>query len=168
MVHGLAEQSAGRFVLQSRPGIGTTATLWLPVEATAKIAAEPPGETVAELSHKPLIILAVDDDALVLMNTAAMLEDLGHVVTSAHSGQEAIRKFEQGTRYDLLITDQGMPGMTGLQLVEKLREKVPALPVILATGYAELPEGVIGNAIRLSKPFLQAALADAVRQATIP
>jgi CheY-like chemotaxis protein len=107
----------------------------------------------------------VDDDALVLMNTAAMLEDLGHVVTSAHSGQEALQRFEHQAHYDLVITDQGMPGMSGLQLIEKIRLKAPQIPAILATGYAEIPEGMVTDVVRLNKPFLQGALAEAVRRA---
>jgi PAS domain S-box-containing protein len=166
MVHGLAEQSGGRFVLDSHPGIGTTATLWLPIETAAEAAAPSTGEPAAQPASRPLAVLVVDDDALVLMNTAAMLEDLGHEVTSAHSGREALHRFEQRQRYDLLITDQGMPGMTGLQLIEQARLKAPDMPAILATGYAELPEGPVPDAIRLNKPFLQGALAEAVRRAT--
>jgi PAS domain S-box-containing protein len=165
MVHGLAEQSGGRFVLESHPGIGTTATLWLPIEGRAEAAGDQPGEAVAQRSDRPLTVLVVDDDALVLMNTAAMLEDLGHVVTSAHSGQEALQRFEHQAHYDLVITDQGMPGMSGLQLIEKIRLKAPQIPGILATGYAEIPEGMVADVIRLNKPFLQGALAEAVRRA---
>jgi CheY-like chemotaxis protein len=167
MVHGLAEQSGGRFVLDSQLGIGTTATLWLPIEPTVEAAAASTKEPAAERAPRPLAVLVVDDDALVLMNTAAMLEDLGHEVTSAHSGREALQRFEQQASYDLLITDQGMPGITGLQLIEQIRLKAPDMPAILATGYAELPQGPVPHAIRLNKPFLQGALAEAVRRATV-
>jgi PAS domain S-box-containing protein len=86
MVHGLAEQSGGRFILKSKSGEGTTASLWLPVipapagGAPSKTA---PDDAAFALT-KPLAILAVDDDALVLMNTAAMLDDRGHRVTMAY------------------------------------------------------------------------------------
>jgi hypothetical protein len=79
MVHGLAEQSGGRFVLKSKPGEGTTASLWLPIVKGAPGSAH--GVTMIDDASfalsKPLAILAVDDDALVLMNTAAMLDDRG-------------------------------------------------------------------------------------------
>jgi Histidine kinase-, DNA gyrase B-, and HSP90-like ATPase len=75
MVHGFAEQSGGRFILHSRKGSGTTAEIWLPV---AKTSARPAPAPMATKAFRPLTILVVDDDSLVLMNTVAMLEDLGH------------------------------------------------------------------------------------------
>ena len=102
-------------------------------------------------------ILAVDDDALVLMNTAAMLEDRGHRVSVAYSGREA-RALLERQRFDLLITDQGMPGMTGAELIEHVRTEHPGLPIVLATGYAELPAGLAVNVPRIAKPFHQAEL----------
>src|SRR6202043_2255581 len=78
MVHGLAEQSGGRFNLRSRVGEGTTAELWFPVDHEAVSAAKHPRPPAAgaEGQHLSLVVLAVDDDDLVLMNTVAMLEDL--------------------------------------------------------------------------------------------
>jgi len=110
---------------------------------------------------KALTILAVDDDPLVLMNTVAMLEDMGHVVIDAMSGAEALTKLH-GAAIDLMITDQAMPGMSGSELARQVHELRPGLPVILATGYAELPPS--GNAAlpRLPKPFSQAELERAV------
>jgi hypothetical protein len=77
MVHGLVEQSGGRLILRSRKGRGTTAELWLPV---AKTSAQPVAPTLAASAKpfRPLTIVVVDDDPMVLMNTVAMLEDLGH------------------------------------------------------------------------------------------
>ena len=65
-------------------------------------------------------------------------------------------------RVDLVVTDQAMPGMTGTQLVEEIRRTHPDLPVLLATGYAELPNGESPKVPRLNKPFLQAHLAQAI------
>jgi hypothetical protein len=84
MVHGMAEQSGGRLVLKSRAEEGTTAELWLPVDATETIrTAERPAQPDPELVREPLAVLAVDDDALVLMNASAMLKDLGRTVFEA-------------------------------------------------------------------------------------
>src|SRR5690606_36072005 len=102
-----------------------------------------------------LKILVVDDDALVLMNTVDMLEDLGHEVVSASSGAEALR-LADSTRFDVVVTDHAMPRMTGTQLATALRSRQPGLPIILATGYAELPPGSDIGLPRLSKPFSQA------------
>jgi hypothetical protein len=78
MVHGMGEQSGGRLVLKSREGEGTTAELWLPVaEAQASVGPKSRALRQDYVSASPaLAVLAVDDDALVLMNTSAMLEDL--------------------------------------------------------------------------------------------
>jgi len=164
MVHGFAEQSGGRLVLKSRPDKGTTAEIWLPV-------AEPPAPTIAvtvapppDLAKqtRPLTVLAVDDDALVLMNTAAMLEELGHTVFEAFSGKEALEILRREQDIDLVITDQAMPRMTGTQLARTIQQEWPDMAIMLATGYAEIaPEDEIGLP-KLSKPFLQGELAAAI------
>jgi CheY-like chemotaxis protein len=97
-----------------------------------------------------------------LMNTTALLEDLGHKVIEASSGREALAILEHGEEIDLLITDHAMPQMTGAQLIAAVGERWPALPVILATGYADLPAGAKAGVLRLNKPFWQADLEKAV------
>ena len=143
MVHGLAQQSGGRFVLKSRVGEGTTAELWLPVGAEAASAKEQrrPVSPGADRPHALLVVLAVDDDGLVLTNTLAMLEDLGHTALGASSGNAALEVLRQDNSIDLVITDQVMPRMTGLQLANAIKAEWPKLPVILATGFAEIPSG---------------------------
>ena len=128
MVHGLAEQSNGRLVLKSRLGEGTTAEIWLPVaqkaadqKGTADIVAFPSSTT------RPLAVLVVDDDLLVLENTAAMLEDLGHRAIEARSGQEAIGLLDRARTLDLVVTDHVMPNMTGAQLIERIRAVRPEM-----------------------------------------
>ncbi|WP_422016468.1 PAS domain S-box protein [Reyranella sp.] len=154
MVHGLAEQLGGCLQLESAPGAGTTASLWIPVAAGADV---PPhrGAPAPSSDAVSLHILAVDDDALILVNTAAMLEDLGHRVTTAYSGREALAALARLERVDLVVTDQAMPGMTGTELVAEIRRERPGLPVLLATGYAELADGGMSDLPRLNKPFLQ-------------
>jgi PAS domain S-box-containing protein len=156
MVHGLAQQSGGRLVLKSRKGEGTTAELWLPVAEVESAAARRPEAALQPV--RSLRVLVVDDDALVLANTAAMLEDLGHEVIEASSGEQALRVLRRSKAVDLVITDQIMPSMTGSQLVEAVRSEWPNLKVILATGYAELPPNA-EELPRLNKPFLQQDLA---------
>lgn len=170
MVQGLAAQSGGRLVLKSRPGSGTTAEIWLPVaegDAEPEAADAIPTEETSAAARE-LVVLAVDDDALILMNTAAMLEDMGHKVVEASSGEAALQLLRQGQKVDLIITDQAMPGMRGDQLVSAIREEWPNLPIILATGYAELPEGLGMDLPRLGKPFMQQQLEEAVAEATRP
>jgi PAS domain S-box-containing protein len=165
MVQGFAEQGGGVLALRSRKGCGTTVEMWLPV-AEARLpgrtgevtAAAPPPGTAPELR-----VLVVDDDALVRMNTGAMLEDLGHSVIEAASGEEALSQLRSGTEADLVITDQAMPHMTGMQLAKAMRNVLPDLPIILASGYAEMEEGEHGDLPRLSKPFSRNELARAIR-----
>jgi CheY-like chemotaxis protein len=167
MVHGLAEQLGGRLQLESTPGHGTSASLWLPVMSQPTTARPTPAPE-PELPQMPaLSILAVDDDALVLINTAAMLEDRGHKVTMAYSAAEATELMKRHT-FDLLITDQGMPGMTGAELIEQVRKTHPGLPIVLATGYAELPSGAAPGVPRLAKPFRQQQLLEVVARTIAP
>jgi PAS domain S-box-containing protein len=164
MVDGLTEQLGGKFVLKSTKGEGTTAEIWLPVsDAGVGVGevARPQGMPHAA----PARILAVDDDTLVLMNTSFMLEDLGHTVVTASSGRKALELLRSDPSIGLVIADQAMPGMTGTELIREMRSQWPAIPVILATGYAELPPGAAPE-VKLSKPFGQEELALAVATAT--
>jgi CheY-like chemotaxis protein len=170
MVHGLAEQSGGRFILRSRIGEGTTAELWLPVAETGARVKEiiPRAAHASESRDAPLVVIAVDDDALVLTNTVAMLEDLGHIGFAATSGREALDIIRREPSIDLVITDQAMPHMTGIQLAESIGQEWPDLPVIIATGYAEIPPGSGLDLRKLGKPFTQEQLADEVARAVPP
>ena len=164
MVHGLAEQSGGRLLIHSKAGEGTAMEVWLPrAESGSEAVSSAARAEQAEADDgPPLTILAVDDDSLVLMNTLAMLEDMGHRVLATSSGPEALAVSER-ERIDLVITDYAMPGMNGVHLLEALRKRNPDLPALLATGYAELPAGVGGDLPRLAKPFLQDDLRRALR-----
>jgi PAS domain S-box-containing protein len=161
MVHGMAEQMGGRLMIKSKPGEGTTAEIWLPAMGGAAEHRRAPAEAAPAPSTRKLRVLAVDDDRLVLFNTTAMLEDLGHVVVEASSGDEALGLLRQQD-FDLMITDQAMPKMTGVQLIEAVARDWPALPVILATGYAEIPGGTDVKAPKLAKPFSEKQLAQAL------
>ena len=166
MTHGLAEQSGGRLVLESAPGQGTTASLWLPADLKAAEpdqAAQQQQAASGQAPSRSLSILAVDDDSLILLNATAMLEDGGHRVTSAYSGSEALEALRRGDRFDLVITDYAMPGMTGAQLIEAMNAEGFDIPVVLATGYAELPSHVMSTVPRIAKPYLQEQLLQIVR-----
>ena len=167
MVHGLAAQSGGKLILKSSRGAGTTAELWLPTADSVAPPLAPAAPHQAEAASRPLSILAVDDDALVLMNTAMMLEDLGHRVVEAGNGRQALAALETSGPFDLVISDHAMPEMTGSQLAATIHATWPDLPVLLATGYAELPGGSQALPL-LSKPFSQSQLADAVAAALRP
>ncbi|MBN9439386.1 PAS domain-containing sensor histidine kinase [Bosea sp. (in: a-proteobacteria)] len=158
MVHGMVEQSGGRLDIRSVAGQGTTVEIWLPAarhsDASEPQRIAPPVEPVEKPAPR-LKVLAVDDDALVLMNTVVLLEDLGHEVVEASSAKEALARLSNGEQFDLLITDHAMPEISGAQLITAVSTNWPALPIILATGYAELPRDIPSSITRLSKPFWQ-------------
>jgi len=158
MVHGMAEQMGGRLILKSKLGEGTTAEIWLPISDTMQAKSGEDSRQTPSVSAPPsLRVLAVDDDRLVLFNTVAMLEDMGHCVFEATSGEEALDLLRRQS-FDLVITDQAMPRMTGAQLMSAIRKDWPDLPIILATGFAEIPGGTDVKAPILSKPFTETDL----------
>lgn len=166
MAQALMEQSGGTLRLQSKPGAGTCVSLVFPAMT---VPTENPDATEdrfdlsgSERNIGPLTVLAVDDDALVLMNTTMMLEDLGHRPVEAYNGAEALRILEERSDIDLVITDQSMPRMTGAELATAIAARKAHLPVILATGYLELPEDKGGKLPRLPKPFTQDQLRSAI------
>ena len=165
MVHGLAEQSGGRMTVRSQVGEGTTVELWLPQVAAGDEREVFVGTGAAQTIQplQSLTVLAVDDDSLVLLNTVAMLEDLGHTVFPAMSARDGLAVLKR-ENIDLVITDFAMPQVTGLQLADEIRASQMDVPVILATGYAELPPGADPTLPRLAKPFLQDDLARALQQ----
>jgi len=161
MVHGLAAQSGGAMQISSRSGAGTTVRLWLPVDGSALRQAAPKVEPHPQHERR-CRVLVVDDDPLISASTAAMLEDLGHVVIEASSAARALEVLRIGPRIDLVITDQAMPGMTGLELARQVRQAWPGTPVILASGYADLPDSADVPVPRLAKPYQQAELATCI------
>ena len=153
-----AVQLGGALQLSSTVGKGTVATLLLPV-ATAVPQAE---GTVrkSQKANRSAVILFVDDDPLIALSTTEMLEDLGHNVIGACSGPQALDIIRSGQPLDLMMTDHVMPGMTGLELATASRQVRPSLPILLATGYAELPDGASLDLPRLAKPYRQDQLRD--------
>jgi signal transduction histidine kinase/CheY-like chemotaxis protein len=162
MVHGLTVQLGGTLELSSVVGRGTTATLLLPVTTKAPEITNP--AQMARNVNRSAVILFVDDDPLIAMSTTEMLEDLGHRVIGATSARHALDIIHSGQPIDLMVTDHVMPGMTGIELALKSRELRPALPILLATGYADLPEGAPLDLPRLAKPYHQDQLRDRLDQ----
>lgn len=169
MVHGFAEQSRGRLTLESTPGQGTVASIWLPALGIAAEfkprAAQAPATPDALIG--PLTVLAVDDDHLVLMNTADMLRDQDHQVLMARSAREALVLLKH-IRVDAVVTDHAMPQMTGLQLAEEIDRTYPGLPVVIASGYAEITSDPNSRFVRLAKPFSQSELNRALARSISP
>lgn len=169
MVQGFVTQSGGALTLSSRTGLGTTVELWLPraIEPVGEVEpAEAAASGPAASGARALRILMVDDDPLVLAATTSMLEDLGHTAQVAASGEEAMALLRQHDGFDLLLTDHLMPGMSGVQLAARARTLRPELPILLASGFAELDDLAGTQWPRLRKPYGLGDLAAALAAAT--
>jgi signal transduction histidine kinase len=162
MVDGLVAQSGGAMRITSQPGLGTTVELWLPVSEAAETARPRPASAPRLRAVRCCRILVVDDDPIVLSGTVAMLEDLGHEVCEAASAEEALEMLGAAPEVDLVITDHAMPGMTGTDLAKQIRQNWAQLPVVIATGYADLPADSELGLPRLSKPYRQQEVAELV------
>jgi signal transduction histidine kinase len=161
-VQGMAVQSGGAIHISSTPGAGTKVDLWFPVAAAASaIMAAAPAVDAAPANNQ-FMVLVVDDEALVGHVTATMVEDLGHAAMWVPSGAEALEVIRSGRPIDVVITDHAMPGMTGGQLAEVIHKLIPGMPIILATGFADLPGSYAQDLPRLSKPYGPDELAQAL------
>lgn len=164
MVHGLAAQSGGMFSLDSAPGAGTRATLWLPVAAGAADAIDQrpsdsrPGPRNAR-------VMLVDDEEIVRRAAAEMLSDIGYTVVQAGSAAEALTLIERDGAADLVLTDYKMPGMNGVELATAIRKIRPDIPILLITGFASQSDRPLDASLpRLAKPFRQSELAGRVAE----
>lgn len=156
IVHGLAQQQGGALLLRSTPGQGTTAEIWLPaVKPKAGLeVAEDPQTVVRAEPNEPLAlrVLVVDDDALVLAGTSALLADLGCMAARTDSARAALQLLEQSA-FDLMITDFAMPDMDGMLLIQQVRQSYPELTCVLTTGYAGRVDTLADSLLSLPKPF---------------
>ena len=156
MVHGLAAQLGGALTIQSRPGVGTSVELWLPIATTTAEPLETPVD--AERLAAAGTALLVDDEDIVRASTADMLSDLGYAVVEASSAEEALALLDGGLVPDVVVADHLMPGMTGTDLALVTQARGVTIPVLIVSGYAE-DEGINPALPRLTKPFRQGELA---------
>ncbi|MEE7506571.1 response regulator [Methylobacterium mesophilicum] len=156
MVFGLAQQSKGRLVIDSVVGRGTRVELALPFADQAPEQA-PEASGSVPVAGRRAHVLIVDDDSQVRHVTASFLTGFGHSTTEASDGEAALRLLA-ADRYDIVVADLAMPGMSGIELAAEIRERDPRLPVLILTGHAEamqIPEDLPV----LTKPFRSADLA---------
>ena len=155
-VYGMARQAGGEAYIQSEVGKGTTITLLLPrSEPASPGTVEPSASAEPEAAQTQSCILVVDDDPEVRSILVAALELLGHAVTAAADGRSGLEALDE-SKPDLMIVDFAMPGMNGAEVAEHARTRHPDLPIIFASGYADIAaiEGAAGRSSRiLRKPF---------------
>jgi PAS domain S-box-containing protein len=166
VVHGIITNHGGVIAVQSAPGQGTTLTIYLP--RIAEIAAEE-NPLPQALPHGSGYILFLDDERVIVRWGKEMLERLGYVVeayTASDKALEAIR--EAPYRFDLVITDQTMPHMTGEKFVEELRQLRPDMPIILCTGFSHTMDAekahTMGIAAFCMKPLVAHDLVDTIQR----
>ena len=166
VVHGIVKRHEGAIVTYSEPGKGTTFNLFFPRvqgkqgQETAKLEAIPMGEER---------ILLVDDEEVQCQSGQHLLERLGYTVVTASNSLEALDVFRtQPNAFNLVITDQNMPRLTGMELAEKMLLIRPDIPIILCTGFTEVIDGKDAKARGVQefmmKPFSARQLAETIRR----
>lgn len=165
MVYGFVQQSQGDLKIYSAPDHGTTIRMTLP-RGTREDRREPPvGQGDVQHGDGETVLL-VEDEADLLDMMSALLADLGYRVGTATSGQEAWDRIAAGERFDILLSDVVMPGgMSGIDLAQKVRERMPGAAVILMSGYAGLSQtrSEAPDVPILQKPCMPGDLARALR-----
>jgi len=155
-VYGTVKAHGGSVAIRSELGGGTTITLLLPSFQSGRGEAQAP-EAARSEPGEALRILLVDDDPVILETMPCLLESMGHGVTTACRGEEALDRLEAGLAVDLVVLDHNMPGLTGTETLVRLRERRPDLPVILATGFVdEFTENLVTSlpqVLILKKPY---------------
>jgi PAS domain S-box-containing protein len=171
VVHGIIQAHRGTIVVQSAPGEGATFTLYLP-EAPVDSAAAAPVEASMPRGHGELIAV-VDDEDIVRSFAQMALEKLDYRVASFDSPAQCLETLrKQAGDFAVLLTDQTMPVMNGIELAAEARAAAPHLPVVIMSGYFSRisPEKLaqIGQVALLSKPFTNEELARAINRALHP
>jgi len=163
-VYGFVQRYGGAIGITSSKGKGSVFTLNLP--GTSAVHALP--EPERNVSQRSLRILVVDDQEIIRQLIAEMLEAEGHVALPVPDGEEALRKLSDG-RWDLVISDQSMPGMTGSQIAAEVRRRNLSVPFILLSGFGDEMRAKGGNPegvdLLLSKPVTASGLRKALQAA---
>jgi PAS domain S-box-containing protein len=166
VVYGIVQALHGSITVESEPGLGTTFRVMLPV-----ISATLESDRVVSLDDQGgnEHILFVDDEELLRESSRGMLERLGYKVTVAQDGHEALKLVSKDpAQFDLVITDQAMPGITGAALAKKLMKLRPDVPVILCTGHSDTvsSESARAAGIRefVMKPFSRREIGTLIRR----
>jgi signal transduction histidine kinase len=157
MVHAMATNAGGRVTLETAQGEGTVVTIWLPRSEDAPDAPDAGGSGERQ---EPLRVLLAEDDPDVRTVSEDHLRALGHEVVAVAEGEAALTRFAEA-RFDLVMTDFAMPGLSGAELADAIATRWPGTPVLIVTGFADvaaLPQHV-GT---LHKPFTRTELAAAL------
>lgn len=162
-VYGTVRRHDGEVDIQSTPGKGTSVTISLPIDRTAKA---PEAPRVPAEANGALRILVVEDEPLVREVIGVYLSEDKHEVITANDGREGLQKFQSEGKFDVVLTDRAMPEMNGDELAAEIKRQSPTQPIVLLTGFGDLMVGAgekpIGVDIIVSKPFTLTTLRGAI------
>ncbi len=165
MVYAIIRRHHGAIDIESEPGKGTTFRLRLPIQSSASHEA-PAADTLS--LWKTLHVLVVDDDPLVGRVTTEYLTAMGYTAETAANGPEALKVFSP-ERFGLVMTDQGMPGMSGDRLAHAIKKRSPTTPVIMLTGAGQMADGEAPQweavDVHVNKPLTMDSLRHALAKA---
>jgi CheY-like chemotaxis protein/anti-sigma regulatory factor (Ser/Thr protein kinase) len=167
MVYGFVKQAGGHARIHSEAGRGTTVTLYLPRDHSEVDAEPAPPRVAVEGAHAGESILVVEDEPSVREIIVSVLADLGYAYAEACDAESALALLDGPQRFDLLVSDVGLPGLNGRQLAEIAMDKRPGLKVLFVTGYAEqavVQNGFLSDNMQMiTKPFVVDELAQRIR-----
>jgi CheY-like chemotaxis protein len=162
-VYGFAHQAGGTVQAESKVGLGTTITVYLPSCLDKEIASKENSEIDAPHLQRPMV-LVVDDSAEVAEVTSSLFEHLGYDTVYRDSAEAALKLLADGTTIDLVFSDIVMPGaIDGVALASEVRSRYPHMPVILTTGYSDAAQAAPPDLRILRKPFDTDALKDFIQ-----
>ncbi len=162
VVHGIVTSHGGSVTFDSEPGLGTVVRMRFPATSRVRLHERPPQKSL----RRSLSVLVVDDEEAVAEVTRSILEAYGHSVTSVTDPYMALKELRDRPRhFDVILTDYSMPGLTGLDLVDAIRDLAPGAGVVLSSGYNLTDRHLNDGVIHLAKPFTTAQLADTVLRA---
>ncbi|MCK9295710.1 MAG: response regulator [Desulfobulbaceae bacterium] len=167
LVHGIVQGHNGHIMVASEPGKGTVFHVFLPrLHRASAASATLLEDTEAERGHEHILI--VDDEQNIIRIAREILEDSGYQVSAHRTGAGALEQFQQQPeKFDLLITDMAMPGMSGVDLARQVMELKPSMPVILCSGHSDMVnrDQALAMGIRayVAKPYFMSEMLRTIR-----
>jgi CheY-like chemotaxis protein len=168
VVHGIIKGCGGVISVESEVGVGTAFHIYLPAAAPALDGEPPACDEAVTLFTKHINILYVDDEPMIASMAEEMLSFLGFSISSVTDSRAALDIFAANPlQFDIVITDQTMPGLTGLELSRKLLELRPDVPIILCTGYSEIVSAEMAKTMGIAEYLIKPVDFDKLKKTVV-